>query len=55
MNPDQLQQYRDLLAKGKFDPDKRSELYPYQRGVNDGVAFAIDQLDKILKDGEATP
>lgn len=55
MTPDQLQQYRDLLAKGKFDPDKRSDQYPYQRGVNDGVAFAEAQLDKVLKDGEATP
>lgn len=55
MTPDQLQQYRDLLAKGKFAP--KAELanqYAYQRGVNAGVTFAEDCLAKVLKD-EAQP
>lgn len=52
MTPDQLQQYRDLLAKGKFDPDKRSDQYPYQRGVNEGLRSAEEYLERVLSEGK---
>ena len=52
MNPDQLNQYRDLLKAGKFDPDRQNVDYAYQRGVNSGIEFAEEQLAKVLKEEE---
>ena len=52
MTPDQLQQYRDLLAKGKFDPDKRVAQYEFQRGWNAAIEFAEQKLKQA--EGNAT-
>lgn len=53
MTPEQIQQYRDLLAAGRFDPDKRSDQYPYQRGVNEGLRSAEEYLARVLNEGKA--
>lgn len=51
MTPEQIQQYRDLLAKGRFDPDKQSVDYAWQRGHNEGIEFALAILKQILGEG----
>lgn len=53
MNPAQLQQYRDLLARGKFDPDKQSREYVYQRAWNDAIVFAEDKMKQVLNNEAA--
>lgn len=52
MTPDQLQQYRDSLAAEKFDADKRSVQYDFQRGWNAAIEFAEQKLKQAV--GDAT-
>lgn len=51
MTPEQQQQYRDHLAAGRFDPDKRAEQYAFQRGWNAALEFAERKLDETTKEG----
>ena len=53
MTPEQLQQFRDLLAAGKVPDEKASEKRVYLRGWNGGLEFAQAQLAKVL--GEKVP
>lgn len=50
MTPDQLQRYRESLAAGKFDPDRRAEQYEFQRGWNAALEFAEQKLKQATGD-----
>jgi len=52
MTPAQLQQFREALTSGKFDPDKRAEQYVFQRGWNAALEFAEQKLKQA--EGDAT-
>jgi hypothetical protein len=54
MTAEQQQQYRDLFAAGRFDPDKRVEQYAFQRGWNAGLEFAQEKFDQTTKEGPKT-
>lgn len=52
MNPEHLQQLRDILAKGR-QPVFRGEQYAHPRGWNDALEFVERQIREVL--GEKAP
>lgn len=48
MTPQQLQQYRDLLASGRVPDNRLSDTRVFYRGWNEGVDYAERMLRKVL-------
>jgi len=55
MTPQQLHILREALAGGKITDDLMSSDRPFLRGWNQGVEFAENQINKILKDAKNDP
>lgn len=50
MEKEQLQAIRDALAAGRLADDDKTLVYEFRRGWNEGVEFAQNQINRILKD-----
>jgi hypothetical protein len=49
VTPDQLDQLHTLLDLGRFNPQSINfEQWAFQRGFNEGIQFAIDQIKKVM-------
>ena len=53
MTPEQQQKFRDLIAAGRFEPDRKAEQYAFQRGWNAGLEYAQQKFDETMKEGSA--
>ncbi|MGY3609911.1 MULTISPECIES: hypothetical protein [unclassified Bradyrhizobium] len=53
MTAEQVQQLRELLAAGKVADEKLNPDRVFLRGWNEGIAFAAQQLEKIIKGAAA--
>jgi hypothetical protein len=50
MNADQIfEAIKSALLAGKVRPEKVSEKYEFQRAWNDGIDFALRQIQQIEK------
>ena len=48
--PDLIDRLRQVILAGKFDPDRQSVEYPFQRGWNGALEWVETQLAKAEKE-----
>ena len=45
-----LEEIKAALLAGKVRPEKVSDQWAYQRAWNDGIDFALNQIERIAKE-----
>jgi hypothetical protein len=53
MTPADLENLKALLTAGKFNPDKTTQDYAFQRGWNEAIDWAVTQSGKLVVEGNA--
>jgi hypothetical protein len=49
-----LENLKALLTAGKFNPDKTTQDYAFQRGWNEAIDWAVTQSGKMVVEEKAT-
>lgn len=52
MSPEQVAAIRAALAGARIADDDKTLIYEFRRGWNEGVEFAQNQINRILKDAK---